>query len=688
MGRPTNRLGSATSPYLLQHAHNPVDWYPWSDEAFARARDDDKPIFLSVGYAACHWCHVMERESFEDPAIAALLNEHFVSVKVDREERPDVDALYMDAVQAMNRGQGGWPMSVFLTPDGDPFFAGTYFPPEPRFGTPSFRQVLEGLRDAWNGRRDDVRAQASNVVDVLRATVAIPTLVGDVDPAIAHDALASLRSSFDARWGGFGGAPKFPQPMVLEFVLRMASRGTAGASEMLTVTLDRMADGGIRDQLSGGFSRYSTDARWHVPHFEKMLYDNAQLALVYGRASMLTGAHRYRGVATAILDELLRDMQHPEGGFASSQDADSEGVEGKYFTWTWDELVGIVGPTVATVLGASSDGNWDGEAGRTNVLWRPRPLADVADDVGIDADELAQELAAAIPRLRAERDRRVRPAVDDKVVTAWNALAIRAFAEVGVAVGGAGYVREAERCAAFIWEHLRDDRGRLLRSWRNGTASGPGFADDHALLALALLSLYEATADARWFERAQQTAESLMDLFADEENGGFFHVGRDVPQLVVRQKDVYDNATPSATSAAAEMLLRMSMFTADARYEDSAVAAVRSVGGLLRRAPQAFGQALSALDLLVGPRAEIAIVGPPNADGREELATVVRETYRPNVVLAIGSGQEERDRVPLLDGRVAVNGEPTAYVCVRHACRLPVTDAEAFRRQLATSTSS
>jgi uncharacterized protein YyaL (SSP411 family) len=687
MGRPTNRLGSATSPYLLQHAHNPVDWFPWGEEAFAKARQDDKPIFLSVGYAACHWCHVMERESFEDPTIAALLNQHFVSIKVDREERPDVDALYMDAVQAMNRGQGGWPMSVFLTPDGDPFFAGTYFPPEPRFGTPSFRLVLEGLREAWAGRRDDVRAQASNVVDVLRATVEIPTLVGDIDRAITDDALASLRSTFDARSGGFGGAPKFPQPMVLEFLLRMATREAVGAIEMLTFTLDRMAEGGIRDQLSGGFSRYSTDALWHVPHFEKMLYDNAQLALVYGRASMLSGSDRYRDVATAILDELLRDMQHPEGGFASSQDADSEGVEGKYFTWSWDELVRIAGASVATAFGASPDGNWEGEAGRTNVLWRPRPLAEVADDVGVDADELAQELAAAIPRLRAVRDRRVRPAVDDKIVTAWNALAIRAFAEVGVGVGGAGYVREAERCATFVWEHLRDDRGRLLRSWRNGTTSGPAFADDHALLALAFLSLYEATADPRWFARSREIAESLLDLFSDDAGGGFYHVGRDVPPLRVRQKDVYDNATPSATSAAAEMLLRMSMFTADRRYEDRAVSALRSVGGLLRRAPQGFGHALSALDLLIGPRAEVAIVGPPRDPSRRELESVVREKYRPNIVLAVSGGRRDEEIVPLLRHRVAVDGLPTAYVCVRHTCRLPVRDAEGLRRDLLTDAS-
>ena len=437
----TNRLVGEKSPYLLQHAHNPVDWYPWGDEAFAKARSEDRPVFLSVGYAACHWCHVMERESFEDPETAALLNARFVAVKVDREERPDVDGIYMDAVQAMT-GAGGWPMSVFLTPDGKPFYAGTYFPDEPRHGMPAFRQVLEGIADAWETRRDEVEVQSARVTEAIAHAGQLRAADGALGEEIADAALERLRGSFDARWGGFGGAPKFPQPMTLEFLLRMALRGKSGALEMLVLTLDRMAAGGMFDQLGGGFARYSTDGAWHVPHFEKMLYDNAQLAQVYTRTWLVTGEERLREVALQTLEYLLRELRQPEGGFSSSQDADTEGVEGGTFTWTWDELTALVGEPVAEAFGAEPEGNWEG----TNVLRAPVAIDAIAERHGADPEELRRAVAAGRHTLFAARRERAQPGVDDKVLTAWNALAIRALAEAGRAFDEPRYVEAAVAC--------------------------------------------------------------------------------------------------------------------------------------------------------------------------------------------------------------------------------------------------
>ncbi|HUF59118.1 MAG TPA: thioredoxin domain-containing protein [Actinomycetota bacterium] len=448
-----NRLADATSPYLLQHADNPVDWFPWGEEALSKAAAEDRPIFLSIGYAACHWCHVMERESFEDDGTAALLNANFVPIKVDREERPDLDAIYMDAVQALT-GQGGWPLSAFLTPAGKPFFAGTYFPKEPAHGMPSFRQVLEGIVEAWGERRAEIEGQGGRVIDAISRAVSLTASAEPLTDEITSSALAALRRSFDETWGGFGAAPKFPQPMTLEFVLRMALRDAPDALVMLTTTLDRMAAGGMYDQVGGGFARYSTDATWLVPHFEKMLYDNAQLAQLYTRAWQLTREDRYRRVATETLEYLLREMRHPEGGFFSSQDADSEGVEGKFFTWSWDELIDLVGEEATKAFGASPGGNWAGEHGEgTNVLWRPD---------GTEA--LSGELEEARRVLFEERERRVRPATDDKVLTAWNAMAIQAFAEAGRAYGNDDFTDAAITAANFVLSNLRRLDGRLLRS--------------------------------------------------------------------------------------------------------------------------------------------------------------------------------------------------------------------------------
>jgi uncharacterized protein YyaL (SSP411 family) len=660
--RRTNRLAGETSPYLLQHAHNPVDWFPWGDEAFGKARAEDRPVFLSVGYAACHWCHVMERESFEDPETAAVLNEGFVSIKVDREERPDVDGVYMDAVQALTGG-GGWPMSVWLTPDGRPFYAGTYYPPEPRHGLPSFRQVLQGLTEAWSTRRDEIEAQSTKLVETIGSVLRLEASADMLTEQTAREAFASLQLAFDVEWGGFGSAPKFPQPMVLEFVLRMALRGTPDAMEMVVLTLDRMTAGGMYDQVGGGFSRYSTDRAWNVPHFEKMLYDNAQLASLCTHAWLVTRDEDLRRVASSTLEYLLREMRHPDGGFFSSQDADSEGVEGKFFTWDWDELVALVGEPAARAFGATPSGNWE----RTNVLRRPTEA--VQDDL--------RELFEA-------REKRIRPGVDDKVLTAWNALAIRAFADAGRAFDEPTFVHAASGCATFIWEHLRDDRGRLLRSWRNGTTGPPGYADDHALLANALLTLYETTSDLRWFEAARTLCDSLMELFADDDRGGFFQTGTDAERLVIRPKDLYDNAVPSGNSAAAEALQRMALFTGEAAYEKAGVSALRLVRDAMAQAPTGFGSALCALDLSVGPAHEVAIVGDPRAADTIVLRDeVVRVRYLPNVVLAVGGANEHTARVvPLMADRVQVNGEATAYVCERFACKLPVVEAEALAEQL------
>jgi uncharacterized protein YyaL (SSP411 family) len=668
-----NRLAEATSPYLLQHAENPVDWFPWGEEALARSAAEDRPIFLSIGYAACHWCHVMERESFEDEETATFLNAHFVPIKVDREERPDLDAIYMDAVQSMT-GQGGWPLSAFLTPDGKPFFAGTYFPKEPAHGMPSFRQVLEGIAEAWRDRRDDIEQQAGRVVEAISRAAAFEATPEPLTDELTSQAMETLRGSFDPTWGGFGRAPKFPQPMTLEFLLRMALRGAPDALSMLTTTLDRMASGGISDHLGGGFARYSTDATWLVPHFEKMLYDNAQLAQLYTRAWQVTRDQRYRRVATETLGYLVREMRHPDGGFFSSQDADSEGVEGKFFTWSWDELVDLVGEGAAAAFGATPEGNWAGEAGaRTNVLWRPQAEA----SGGVDLEHARRALFEA-------RERRVHPATDDKVLAGWNAMAIQAFAEAGSAFGDDSLLDVAMTAASFVLSNLRTPEGRLLRSWRDGVAGGPAYADDHALLASALLSLFARTGDLRWFLEARRLADDLIRLFADEERGGFFQTGIDVDPLVVRPKELYDNAVPSGNSVAAEVLQRLALLTGDRDLERLGVSAVRLVRDALGRAPTGFGHALQALDLSLGPTQEVAIVGQPEPARAALVDEVLAARFLPNVVVAIAAPDDDdaASEVALLRDRPLVDGKPTAYVCHRFACRLPVTSPDDLAGQL------
>ena len=675
-----NRLQHETSPYLLQHASNPVDWYPWGEEALERARADDKPILLSIGYAACHWCHVMERESFEDPRTAALMNERFVSIKVDREERPDLDAIYMDAVQALT-GSGGWPLTAFLTPQGRPFYAGTYFPDEARHGLPAFRSVLEAIVDVWEHRRSEAETQSAKVTEAVERTSRLGASAQPLTDEVLSAAFGGLRRAFDPRWGGFGGAPKFPQPMTLEFCLRMHLRGVPGALDLVTLTLDKMAGGGMYDQLGGGFHRYSTDERWLVPHFEKMLYDNALLVRLFVHAWQVTGRETYRRVATETCEYLLRELQHPEGAFFSSQDADSEGVEGRFFVWSWDELVGTAGEAVATALGATPSGNWEG----ANVLWRPVPLEAVAAEMELDPAELARDLDTARVELFEIREGRARPATDDKILAAWNGMAIVALAEAGRALGEVAYTEAAVRAAEFVLTHLRDDSGRLLRSWRNGRVGRPAFADDHALMAEACLVLYETTFELRWFERARALTDELVRLFLDEERGGFYQTGRDAEALVVRPKDLSDNAVPSGNSASADVVLRLAHLTGEAAYERAGVDSLRLVRDAMAGAPSGFGHALCALDAHLSPVKEVAIVGDPETEEtRALIAEVLTRRFLPNHVLAVSPPDDEASpaAVALLRDRPQRDGRATAYVCERFACRLPVTDAGELATQL------
>jgi uncharacterized protein YyaL (SSP411 family) len=675
-----NRLAQETSPYLLQHAGNPVDWYPWGPEAMERARAEDKPILLSVGYAACHWCHVMAHESFEDPETAALMNQHFVCVKVDREERPDVDAVYMNAVQAMT-GQGGWPMTVVLTPEGEPFFAGTYFPDTDRLGMPSFRKVLVAIADAWRDRREDARQQGRQVAQrIAMQANAAAGAAGELDEQVLRQAFDGIQRSFDPQWGGFASAPKFPQPMTLEYLLRCHLRGWDGALGMVQLTLDRMATGGIFDQLGGGFHRYSTDHRWLVPHFEKMLYDNAQLIRLYARAWQVTGAERYREVARRTAGYLLRDLRHPDGGFFSSQDADSEGVEGKFFVWSFQELSEVAGEPVARWFGASPEGNWEG----TNVLWTPRPPEMVARQVGIEVGELERAVLDGRASLFGRRETgRVHPATDDKVLAAWNGLAIAALAEAGRVLPEPAWVEAAVSTAEFVLGEMRTDGGRLCRTWREGRLGGPGYLDDYACMAEACLTLYETTFEPRWLTAAVELADGVLALFADP-RGGFYQTGSDAELLVVRPKELFDNAVPAGSSVAADVLLRLGRLLGEQRYETAALGALRSVGELLARAPTGFGYALGVADFALSRVREVAIVGDPEADDTAALLAEVRDRYRPNQVVALAA-PGDRDAlaaVPLLAERPTLDGHATAYVCEHFACQQPVTEPEALAAQL------
>jgi len=670
-----NRLAGETSPYLLQHANNPVDWYPWGDEALARAHTEDKPILLSIGYAACHWCHVMEHESFEDAETARLMNDWFVSIKVDREERPDIDSIYMSAVQAMT-GHGGWPMTMFLTPDGKPFYGGTYYPPEPRHGMPAFRQVLEGVHDAWVNKRDDVEQQGAGLIEYVARSSQLRPQPGMLDEAVLTRAADLMLQTVDDEWGGFGNGMKFPQAPNFEFLLRAAVRGDVRARDAVTLTLDKMARGGIFDHVGGGFHRYAVDRIWLVPHFEKMLYDNAQVLRLYARAWQVTGSDLYRSIAQSTGEYLLREMQQPDGGFSSSQDADSEGVEGKYYVWPYEEIIAVAGDDVPMAIAAfalSGTGNWEG----TNVLWRPHPDEEVAVDIGVPVEQLRAAVDRVRARLLEARAQRVPPATDDKVLASWNGLAIAALAEAGRVLGREDFVQAAYRAATFAVETLVDANGRVLRSWRAGKTSGPGFLDDYAMLGDGLLTLYETTFEPQWWDEAMRLGREILRLFADE-RGGFFDTGSDVSQIVVRPKDLFDNAVPSGNSSASDLLLRLAALSGDGSLDEAAQGFLRLIAPALEQAPGGFGNALSAADRAVGGSIEVAVVGDQTA--ARPLLEAAWRPYVPNRVLAAGPAGTADPA--LLAGRTLVGGAPAAYVCRNFTCELPVTDPTALSEQL------
>jgi uncharacterized protein len=656
-----NALARETSPYLLQHQDNPVDWLPWGDEALRRAREEDRPLLVSIGYSACHWCHVMERESFEDPETAALLNERFVPVKVDREERPDVDALYMEAVQAMT-GHGGWPLNVFLTPEQIPFYGGTYFPPEPRMGMPSFRQVLGAVADAWEKRKDEIREQGARMAQRLQGGALLAPSDEPMTPEALDAAVATLRRSFDSVHGGWGGAPKFPAASVIELLLRR------GETQMSLYTLRAMASGGMYDQVGGGFARYSVDATWTVPHFEKMLYDNALLARAYVHGWQVSGDEVLRRTAEETLDWALREMRAPEGGFHSALDADSEGVEGKFYVWSVDELRAALGDDADAAIawfGATVRGNFEG----TNVLESRGPEP---------PPEVRERIRARLLEVRSER---VRPGLDDKRLASWNALMIGALADAGATLGNARHLDAARDAATFVLERMRTPEGRLLRTFNAGEARLNAYLEDHAYLLEALLTLYEATFEERWFVAARATADQIVARFSDPENGGFFSTSDDHEALVARRKDLEDAPIPAGGSAAAFGLLRLAALTGESAYEQHAVSHLRLLHAIAPEHPTAFGHLLQAMDFHLAPTREVAVVGDPA--GAALLTAVVRERLRPHLVLAGGPG-DQRSAVPLLEGRTAVDGRAAAYVCERFACLRPVTEPDDLRALLDT----
>ena len=668
--RLVNRLAAEGSPYLRQHADNPVDWYPWGAEAFEEARRRDDPVLLSVGYSSCHWCHVMAHESFEDQATAELMNRLFVNVKVDREERPDVDSLYMEAVTSLT-GHGGWPMTVFLTPDAEPFFAGTYFPPTARSGMPSFGDVLQRVHEAWQERRGDVQDQARRITEALDRSGRLP-LASGADPPdsdILAGAAVALRPQYDAAWGGFGHAPKFPQAMTLEALLRhWRNTGDDDVGAMVVNSLDCMASGGIYDHLGGGFSRYATDRRWLVPHFEKMLYDNALLLGLYTAAWQVTGKPRYRQVIDETAGYLLRDLRRPGGGFASAEDADSEGVEGKFYVWSIDEMRAVAGDAADAAVdwyGATAEGNFEG----ANILWRP-----------VRGDLLRPpEVEAARRALFEARSKRVRPGLDDKVLTEWNGLAIAALATAATATGNRDWLAAAVTCGEFLIENLRRPDGRWLRSWQAGDADRPAgarhlaCAADYAALLDAFCRLGEATGQARWTGEARRTADDLLGLFWDGDGGGLLTCGHDAEPLVATPRDYFDNATPSANSAAARGLLRLGALAGEDRYRDRAAEILALLGPLAANHPSAFGNLLCALDLHASGATEIVITG-----NRPDLTEVVHRQWLPNAVLAWGEPYDS----PLWEGRP----DGAAYVCRSYTCAAPATDPTTLRRQLEAGT--
>lgn len=672
-----NHLARETSPYLLQHAHNPVDWRPWGEEALALARSEGRPILLSIGYAACHWCHVMERESFEDEATAALMNEHFVCIKVDREERPDLDAIYMQATQAMT-GHGGWPMTVFLTPAGEPYYAGTYFPPEDRQGMPSFRRVMLGVSDAWHNRKDSVERTTASMRELYAASAERTRSTGALDEALLSRAMSSLVQRYEPRFGGFDGAPKFPPTMTLDFLLRQWARtGESQALEMVTHTFRRMARGGIYDQVGGGFARYSVDGEWLVPHFEKMLYDNALLVRLGAHLWQATRDAEVRRVVEETIGWLTREMMSPEGGFYSSLDADSEGHEGRYYVWDAGELEALLGEDASLVMaywGVTPAGNFEGR----NILFVPADPAEVARAQEVTEPELRTAIERAQRILYEARERRVRPGRDEKILAGWNGLMLRGVAEAARAFDDDALREIAIRNGEFLFRTLVTD-GRVMRSYKDGAARISGFLEDHAAVALGAIALYQLTLERTWLDRASRLADTIIERFWDDEVRAFFDTASDAEQLVTRPRDVTDNAIPSGSSLAAELLLILGDMFAEGEYTERGSYLLETIAEPMARFPTAFGHALGAADLTVRGAIEVALAGDVDDARLRVLRRVVAGRYLPSLVLAGGTG-EGAEGITLFEGRAG--DAPVAYVCRAYACDVPTSDAAVLAQQL------
>ncbi len=675
----TNRLIHETSPYLLQHAHNPVDWYPWGEEALTRAKQEQKPILLSIGYSACHWCHVMERESFENEEIAAVMNELFINIKVDREERPDLDEIYMNAVQIMTR-QGGWPMTVFLTPDLKPFYGGTYYPPTDRYGRPGFPKVMHAVAEAFSGQNTQVLQQADQI------TAHLTQMSNVVDPhhhelteELMTNAFQNYRSQFDSHHGGFGNAPKFPPSMGLPFLLRYWHHsGNANALEMVELTLEKMARGGMYDQLGGGFHRYSTDAHWLVPHFEKMLYDNAQLVVAYFEAYQATQKPFYRDIATETLDYVIREMYDAEnGGFYSTQDADSEGVEGKFFVWEPNDVEDIIGEENAEIFCEYYDitpqGNFEGE----NILNVQAPPDILARKLRIDLGELEALLADGKQKLFEAREKRIKPGLDDKILTSWNGIMIRGMAMGYQLTGKPEYLEACEKSAEFVLTVLSQDNGLLLRTYRDGKSHLNAYLEDYSYFIAGLIALYEASLEPRWLTEAERLAHIMIDQFGDDAGDGFFFTGKAHETLIVQSKSAYDGATPSGASMAIHSLLRLAKHLDNPKFHDKAVETLLLYFHQMEGMPSGSGQLLCELAFLLSTPKEIAIVGLKGDTKTEAMLAALHSIYQPNKIVAL-SESADGQTLPLLTGKNQVDNTATAYVCENYVCQAPTTDIEAF----------
>jgi hypothetical protein len=686
---PPNRLVHESSPYLQQHAHNPVDWFPWGPEALQTAAKLDRPIFLSIGYSACHWCHVMEHESFENAAIAELMNRYFINVKVDREERPDLDQIYMSAVTALT-GRGGWPMSVFLTPKLEPFYGGTYWPPDSRLGMPGFRDILRQIHAAWMNRRDDVERGARELTDAIVEMSQSNSGPQPLDESLLKTGQETRLRAADRVQGGFGGAPKFPHPMDLRLLLRTGRRfGTTESLEVVRLTLDKMAAGGIYDHLGGGFHRYSTDARWLVPHFEKMLYDNALLATAYLEAFQATHEPLYAEVVRETLDYVRREMTDEEGGFYSTQDADSEGEEGRFFVWSEEEVLSVLGAEKSRLFcycyDVTAQGNWEGK----NILNRIKTHAQAARMLGLSEADLADVLADCRRQLFAVREKRVHPGRDDKVLAGWNGLMISAMAQAGSVLAVPRFTAAATRAADFLLTRMRGTDGRLSHTFKDGLARLNAYLDDYASVIDALIDVYQATFEARFLEAALGLTEDMIGRFSDEQNGGFFYTPHDHEPLIARNKDLHDNATPSGNGTAAGALLRLAQLCGRSDIEEWAERTLVVLSGEMARVSMAAGQALLALDDLLGPMYEIVIVEGPLPQESDRVLRVLHDRFLPAKVVARRPGDADDSSLPaclrpLLEGKRPIEGQTTLYVCQRGACQAPVAGLPAIEALLQT----